>query len=592
VRDSGGVLDGSGDPSGGGGDARRGRSAVAVAVWTVLGVVPGVGLIVAGRRRSGVAVLAGSAAAVIAAVSYVGTDSSAVVSRGLDTGALRVGAVAAVAAAVVWSAIIVVSHRALRPATAGSGERVWGALLVGVLCLAVSTPLVIGANVALTARATLQAVFRGGRSQLAAGATVGAGVGPAAGVGPSGTVAVRPSPGVSAAAGGYRWSKPRVSILIIGGDGATGRPGVRTDSMAIASIDTVTGRVLLVSVPRNLCRLQWAPGTALAAAYPQGWVADPAVGCTGDNPVNAIYNDVPAAHPGLFPAASTDNPGADALALGLQYSLRLPIDYYLLVNLTAFRSLVDAIGGVTVDINTPIPVGGQHDTVTGNTVTAYPSRWLMPAPHQHLDGANALWFARGRFSSDDYDRINRQKCVINAIIAQTAPTTLLTSYAALAATLQDNVRTNVPARLLDPLAQLGLKVRRTRVLASLTLRPASPGIPGVSGMGTNDHPVWSAAAAAIAQAITRTDPTPTATAATRVRSPAAAVHPTGTPATGAAVPISTPPAGGAGRPADRTSVTTNVGASCAYNAAAARAGVTTWQQQYGGMYTPQGTRRR
>jgi len=585
------VLNGLEDPPAGAGDARWGRSAVAVVVWTVLGVVPGVGLIAAGRWRSGVAVAAGSAAGVVAAVGYVGTNSSAVVSRGLDTGALGVGAVAAVVAAVVWSAIIVVSHRALRPAAAGSGERVGGALLVGILCVAVSTPLVVGANVALTTRATLQAVFRGGRSQLDAGAIVG--VGPTAGVGPSGTVGVRPSPGASAG-GGYRWSKPRVSILVIGGDGATGRPGVRTDSMAIASIDTVTGKVLLVSVPRNLCRLEWKPGTALAAAYPRGWVADPAVGCTGDNPVNAIYNDVPAAHPGLFPAASTDNPGADALALGLQYSLHLPIDYYLLVNLTAFRSLVDAIGGVTVDINTPIPVGGQHDTVTGNTVTAYPSRWLMPAPRQHLDGANALWFARGRFASDDYDRINRQKCVINAIIAQTAPTTLLTSYAALAGTLQDNVRTNVPARLLNPLAQLGLKVRRTKVLASLTLRPASPGIPGITGMGSNDHPDWAAAAAAIAQALTRTDPTPTPAGRARAHAavtharPSAATSPSDPSPTGAAAPA----AAVVGSPPGRTGVTANVGASCAYNPAVARGSVTTWQQQYGAMYTLAGTRRR
>lgn len=550
-----------------------------------MGVIPGVGLIAAGRWRSGIVVLAATAALLVGAVEYVGTSTSALARRGLDLNVLRAAAVAAVVAAVAWSAVIIVSHRVLRPRVAGRRERIAGTLLVSVLCLAVSTPLVLGAEVLLTTRATLQTVFRGGRSQLVGGATV------AAAANPTPAAALSPPPAASAGgpvgAGSYRWSKRRVSILIIGGDGATGRPGVRTDSMAIASIDTVTGRVLLVSVPRNLCRLQWKPGTALAAAYPNGWIADPAVGCTGDNPINAVYNDVPTVHPELFPSASTDNPGADALALGLQYSLRLPIDYYLLVNLSAFRSLIDAIGGVTVDINTPIPVGGQHDTVTGLTITAYPSRWLMPSANQHLDGANALWFARGRFSSDDYDRINRQKCMINAVIAQTAPATLLTSYASLAATLQDNVRTNVPEKLLNPLAQLGLKVRHAKALASITLRPASPGIPGVAGMGTNDHPNWAAAATAITQAIDRTDPAPTSTRSPTITATPAATRSTAARAGGqtSAPTVSTTTEAG-------TSVITDVGAGCAYNPAAARVNILTWEKQYGGMYDLQGTRRR
>ncbi len=556
----------------------------AVLLLTVLGVVPGVGLLAAGRWRGGLAVLAVTAAGVVAAVAYVGTTTAGLVSRALDDATLRRGALVALVVAVAWSAVIVASHRALRPAAAGSAERVGGAILVGLLCVAVSTPLVLGANVALTTRATLTTVFAGGRTQLGTQATVGAPAAPAAGAVPGTTP--------TAAATGYRWSKRRLNILILGGDAAAGRTGTRTDSMAIASIDTVTGKVLLISVPRNLCRLDWKPGTALAGAFPNGWVFDPSSGCTGDDTINAIYNDVPRDHPGLFPPGSTANPGADALALGLQYSLGLPLDYYLLVDLTAFGALVDAIGGVTVNITTPIPVGGMHDTVTGHTITAYPSRWLMPAPNQHLDGKNALWFARGRFYSDDYDRIARQKCMINAIIAQTTPAAILTSYAALASTLKSTVKTNIPATLLDPLAQLGLRIRRTKVLASITLRPQSPGIPGIAGMGTNDNPDWAAVRAAITQAITKTDPSAatTHTAATAATTTGSAGTPSASPQTAASTRPTAAPAV-SGTTVGGTDVITNVGAGCAYDQQLATTKTAAWQQRWGAMYTPQGTRR-
>lgn len=557
----------------------RRRSTAAVLLLTVLGVLPGVGLLAAGRWRSGTAVVAVTVAAVVAAVVYVGTSTSDLVGRALDDATLRRGAIAALVVAVAWSAVIAASHRALRPQQATAGERVGGAIVVGVLCLVVSTPLVLGANVLLTTRSTLSAVFAGGKSQLGDQATVIAPTPLSQAATGGATPGASPAP---SAVTGYQWSKRRLNILILGGDAGKDRTGTRTDSMAIASIDTATGKVLLISIPRNLCRLDWKPGTALAAAFPDGWVYDPASPCAGDNPINAIYNDVPRDHPGLFPPGSTANPGADALALGLQYSLGLPLDYYLLVDLTAFGRLVDAIGGVTVNINTPIPVGGMHDTATGLTITQYPSRWLMPAANQHLDGANALWFARGRFASDDYDRIDRQKCMINAIIAQTTPAKLLTGYASLAATLASTVQTNIPEKLLDPLAQLGLKIRRTKVLASITLRPQSPGIPGIAGMGTNDQPDWAAVRVAITQTITKTDPIRVAPAAP---SAPPSTAPTSTrPAVSAAPSVSATTASG-------TNVITDVGAGCAYNPQLATTAIATWQGRWGGRYTLQGTRR-
>lgn len=556
-------------------DPGRGRSVWAVLGFTVLGVVPGVGLIAAGRRRSGITVLVLTVAAVAVAVLLIGTSTSSVLDRALDTEVLREAAVAAMVIAVAWSAVIVLSHRALRPSAAGPGQRVGGSLLVGVLCLAVSTPLVLGANVLLTTRQTLRSVFAPQQSLLGGGPTVG----------------VQPTASTSAsAAPAHDWSTRRLNIMIIGSDAGPDRTGTRTDSMAIASIDTVTGKVLLVSIPRNLCRLAWKPGTPLAEAYPDGWThsqGDCESSGDGDDLINAIYNDVPILHPDLFPANASSNPGADALALGLQYSLGLPLPYYLLVDLDAFRDLVNAIGGVTVNINTPIPIGGMHDAATGRTVTQYPSAWLMPGPDQHLDGQDALWFARGRFSSDDYARIDRQKCMINAIIDQIAPATLLTRYAALAATLQNDVRTNIPESLLDPLAQLGLTIRKNRKLASITIRPASDGSPGIPGLGTS-NPDWAAARRAIRQAIAETDPTASpATAPSPAAPTTSATSAAPSPASGSP----TPPPSGSTTTASGADITSDVAAGCAYDPAVAKQMTAAWTAQWSGMYDAEGRRR-
>lgn len=560
---------------------RRGRrSPVAVLLLTVLGaIIPGSGLIAAGRVRSGITVLVVSVGAVVAIVLYVGTDLSDLLSRALDEQVLRRGAIAAIVIAVAWSVVTVISHRALRPLTAGTGERVGGSILVGVLCLGISTPLVLGANVLLTTRTTLHNVFSSGSDSSALGAPNTIATTPPVSPSSTGSPSAGHSASDSAAPTGYTWSRRRLNILLLGSDAAGDRTGTRTDSMVIVSIDTITGRALIVSVPRNLCRLAWSPTSVLGQLYPAGWTVsggDCGTSGNGDDIINAIYNDVPIDHPGVL--GKTSYEGADTLALGLQYSLGLKIDRFLLVNLDAFETIVNAVGGVTVNIDTPIPVGGQHNA--DGSVLAYPTRWLMPGPDQHLDGKNALWYSRGRFASSDYDRIDRQKCMINAVTTQANPTKVLASYVSLATALQDDVLTDIPENLLNPLAQLALKVKAVRKISSITVDPTS-----IPAMGSSDNPDWAAARAAIAEAIATTDPTGTPRAD-------AAGTPTGTPR-----PARTTPAAG-GPPAatptttaltsNGSNVTTNVSAGCGYDAAAAKAATAQWAQTYGRMYDSTG----
>ena len=129
----------------------------------------------------------------------------------------------------------------------------------------------------------------------------------------------------------------------------------------------------------------------------------------------------------------------------------LPVDYYVLVDFTGFKSLVDAMGGVTVNVNVPVAINGQTDA--GIPPTGY----IEPGPDQHLDGFHALWYARGRYGADDYQRMARQRCVVNAIIDQANPANLLRRYQSLAAAGQKVVSTDIPQELLTPFVELALR---------------------------------------------------------------------------------------------------------------------------------------
>jgi LCP family protein required for cell wall assembly len=173
--------------------------------------------------------------------------------------------------------------------------------------------------------------------------------------------------------------------------------------------------------------------------------------------LNAIYGQVPARYPGIL--GRSDNEGADAVKQAVAGSLGVGVDYYLLVNLLGFRQVVDAMGGVTVNVNEPVAIGGVTDR--GIPPTGY----LEPGPDQHLDGFHALWFSRGRWGSDDYARMLRQRCMVNALIAAADPATLVRRYLDLAKAGKEIVRTDIPRSVLPALIDLGLKVKEQRVRA-------------------------------------------------------------------------------------------------------------------------------
>jgi polyisoprenyl-teichoic acid--peptidoglycan teichoic acid transferase len=521
-RPSGQAAARSADAPGNGPASRRpgraggfGRALAFTAAGTI---VPGVGYLAAGRRRAGAGVLVLFLLLVGTAgyLAFAGRRSA--LRLAVDSTALSWLVVGVAVLALAWVLVVVTSYRSLLPSGTRRWQRALGALVVLVLCLAVVAPAVLVARVATAQRDLVASVFADRDS-----ATVH-----------------QPEKGAHPFAG-----KDAVNVLLLGGDGGAGREGVRTDTVIVAHIETATGRTTLFSLPRNLENLPFPASSPLAAVYPDGFES----GSESESLLNAVYRNGPADHPGIL--GPTADPGADFLKLGVGEALGLPIDYYLLVNLDGFSRLVDAFGGITIDVNYYVPVGGEP------SLGILPDSYIAPGPDQHMDGQRALDYARGRFGLSDYLRMDRQRCVLKAIVDAADPVTLLSRYQELAATTEDIVSTDVPAQVLGDVVDLAFRVKdadiRSVVFDDTVINPAYPDYGRIRDL------VRQALAPARATSVTAS-PVPTTTATTN--------PPPAAPSTTAGF---TPPKAGNGGAADE------VGGACAFDPAQAAAALAAGQ---------------
>ena len=399
--------------------------------------VPGAGLWAAGRRRWGAFFLFGIGLALAAAVAVVVlVPRSRLAAVAFNRDELTIVGLALAAGAAIWLLVALTSHRALEPRGLSAGQRLGGALVVTLATSLVIAPLALGARYAFTQRDLIGAISADDEASLT-------------------------TPEIEEKAD--PWADiPRVNVLLLGGDAGRGREGLRPDTQILASIDTRTGDTIMFSLPRNLQGVPFPADSPLYEYYPSGF------GHRNDDAeylLNAVYQNVPAEVPAEVFAGS-ENPGADANKWAVEGILGVPVDYYVLVDLAGFEAIVQALGGITIDVPRDIPIGGGENEFTGgkNPVTGY----IEAGEDRHLDGYHALWFARSREGSDDYERMARQRCVIGAIIDEADPATMLTRYESLAAATKDIVRTDIPADLFPPFAELGLKVKN-RPIETLSL---------------------------------------------------------------------------------------------------------------------------
>ena len=404
-------------------------------VYTVAGTaIPGLGLIAGRRRIAGSVILGLFAAALLALGVYAAFDRQGLLARAVDPTTLRRAAVALAIIAIGWVAVIIASHLCLRGRPT-RGQRAAGGILVGVLSFAVAAPMAVAAHYSYVTASSVSAVFKSENETKSATRPT--------------LETTQTTPGMPKPQDPWA-GKPRLNVLLLGGDAGPGRAGTRTDTVILASIDTKTGDTALFSLPRNAARMPFPSRSPLRKHYPYGY--------TNGNPndaeyfLNAMYRNVPRSVPKDV-LGPTDNLGADVLKLSVGEALGLRVDYYVLINLQGFSKMINALGGIQLNINTYIPIGGDTDR------NIPPKDFLKPGPNQKLTGYKALWYARGRYGSDDFARMDRQRCVINAIIKQANPTNMLARYEDVVQAGKQLVYTDMPQEVLPLMVDLSLRVK-------------------------------------------------------------------------------------------------------------------------------------
>ncbi len=216
----------------------------------------------------------------------------------------------------------------------------------------------------------------------------------------------------------------RLTVLILGTDAREGIIGHRTDAIIVASIDPVSGKVAMVSLPRDTVNVPIAPGQAYA------------------DRINSLFWE--------FERATGKTKGAlKKMKQALAYAFDTEIDYYALVDFDGLVRLVNSIGGVDVTLDEPLIDPTMHLGSKG---------LKLKAGTRQLDGKKALAFSRSRHSDSDYERSERQQQVI-AAAAEKVRTRGLSALPSLLELVRKKVTTDVPLRAAPALFQLAQQAK-------------------------------------------------------------------------------------------------------------------------------------
>jgi LCP family protein required for cell wall assembly len=232
----------------------------------------------------------------------------------------------------------------------------------------------------------------------------------------------------------------RITFLLTGIDKTTDRNHSLTDTLLIASIDPTTGRTAMVSFPRDLVGFPMYNGG------------------TYDNKINSLMTYA-ANNPKAFP----DGP-LPTLVHELSYLLGIPIDYYAALDIDGFQTMIDAVGGVTVNVQTPINDPG-YQWLDRPTLG-----FFLSAGTHHLDGRTALAFVRSRFSTSDFDRAARQQQLLVALEKKITNPDMIDKLPGLLQAASQTIRTNFPPDRLQEMLALADHVD-TSMISRVVLQP-------------------------------------------------------------------------------------------------------------------------
>ena len=253
--------------------------------------------------------------------------------------------------------------------------------------------------------------------------------------------------------------KERLNILLIGADQRPSEGTFNTDTLIVVSIDPLTHKVAMFSLPRDTVDVPTPPGPARNAFGP-----------LYTRKINAWWTSIHL-RSDLFPGNKKTR-GYNGLKEILGNLYKLDIKYFVEVNFDGFRSIVDEMGGVTINVQVPVS-DDRFPSTEGRLRRVY-----IPSGIQHMNGAEALRYARSRHGSNDFDRGVRQQRVLLSLREQADPQALIPRLPELVKALQKAVSTDIPANQLAPLLGLASQIDTKNIRSYVFSPPLLPeGIP-------------------------------------------------------------------------------------------------------------------
>ena len=221
----------------------------------------------------------------------------------------------------------------------------------------------------------------------------------------------------------------RVNILLLGTDCRSEDKGLcRTDTMILATLDPTSATAGVVTIPRDL------------------WVPIPGL---GENRINTAY---------YYGAVNRYPGGGSALAKKtVEYNFGRRVDYYVLIDFNGFRKTIDALGGFYINIPKAID-DPEYPTEDYRTRHIH-----FDAGIQHMNGEQALEYARTRHEDTDFKRSKRQIQVILAVRDRALRLDLLPKLPALLESMWGTVETDMKPQEILRLAQVASKIKTENI---------------------------------------------------------------------------------------------------------------------------------
>ncbi len=207
------------------------------------------------------------------------------------------------------------------------------------------------------------------------------------------------------------------NILLIGSDtpsDANADISVRTDSLILVSVNRDIGTASMISIPRDLY------------VYVPGWA---------NNRINTAF-----AH-----GNQVDYPGGGVKLLKdtVLYNFGIPVHYYAQIDFSGFEGIVDSLGGIEISNSCSLTDWKLKEPGLDIEVE---ENWelvtLDPGVHQ-MDGFTALWYARSRRTTSDFDRGRRQQQIMDAILEKGIDLNLIAQAPSVWDSFQQTVKTDM-----------------------------------------------------------------------------------------------------------------------------------------------------